>query len=65
MSTRALRKLQGGLEGLNLPNNTPEENVEDEDEEGTEENQEVLPSKGQNRFDLVSSNFSSEIFFFI
>ncbi|KAK3863461.1 hypothetical protein Pcinc_030768 [Petrolisthes cinctipes] len=60
MSTRALRKLQGGLEDPALPKTSPEEQVEDDDDDGTEENHEVLPSKSQNRFDLLLQGSPSE-----
>ncbi|KAG7168364.1 hypothetical protein Hamer_G002392 [Homarus americanus] len=52
MSTRAMRKLQGGRGDLDLPNSCPEE--EDGEEEQEIEETQIVPPKGQNRFDLVS-----------
>lgn len=61
MSTRALRKLQGGRKDLDLPNSCHEEE-EDQEEDGDDDDKDEqlmketlqLPSKGPNRFDLVS-----------
>ncbi|XP_045606255.1 ribosome quality control complex subunit TCF25 isoform X1 [Procambarus clarkii] len=58
MSTRALRKLQGGRGDLDLPNSCPEEE-EDDDEQEVEEPP-IVPSKGQNRFDLLIQGSPSE-----
>lgn len=65
MSLRALRKLQqGGRDELDLPNNCKEDNDEEEEEE-VEEGPEgdealILPTKGQNRFDLLIQGSPSE-----
>lgn len=62
MSTRALRKLQGGRKDLDLPNSYHDKEAEEEEEEEENDKDEqlvketlLLPSKGPNRFDLVSS----------
>ncbi|KAG0724450.1 Transcription factor 25 [Chionoecetes opilio] len=64
MSTRALRKLQGGP---NLPNSClGDEKEEEEEEEGEEKDEQpaketlLLPSKGPNRFDLLVQGSPSE-----
>lgn len=62
MSLRALRKLQGAREELDLPNNCSEEEEEEDDEENGQEKEEtlILPTKGQNRFDLLIQGSPSE-----
>lgn len=64
MSTRALRKLQGGKRDLDLPNDCQEEEEEEDDEEEDEdletEETQILSSKGQNRFDLLIQGSPSE-----
>ena len=58
MSTRALRKLQGGRKDLTLPNSCSGDDEEEEEEEDKDEQHVketlLLPAKGPNRFDLVS-----------
>ncbi|XP_042222983.1 transcription factor 25-like isoform X2 [Homarus americanus] len=58
MSTRAMRKLQGGRGDLDLPNSCPEE--EDGEEEQEIEETQIVPPKGQNRFDLLIQGSPSE-----
>lgn len=69
MSTRALRKLQGGRKDLDLVNSCHEEEEEQEVDEDEDDKDEqfvketlLLPTKGPNRFDLVSC-FSFTVMF--
>lgn len=66
MSTRALRKLQGGRKDLDLPNRSHDEEEEQEEDEDDEKDEQLvketllLPSKGPNRFDLLVQGSPSE-----
>lgn len=66
MSTRALRKLQGRRQDLDLPNSCLGDDEEEQDEEEEDQDEQLaketllLPSKGPNRFDLLVQGSPSE-----
>ncbi|KAK7080392.1 Transcription factor 25 [Halocaridina rubra] len=63
MSLRALRKLQGARDEFDIANSCPQEEEEEDEDRDSEEAKEealVLPTKGQNRFDLLIQGSPSE-----